>query len=347
MSSTDCLNVFNLAKGLNLGAFNATMLNVVENDCCQVVTCDENFRVTKISWNGLGLNGTLDGAYLPSSLKSLYLYYNKITGSIPSQLPTNMTMFDLYSNSLTGQIPTGLPESLLYFIVSSNKLSGPIPTLPVGLKGFHVNDNQLTGSIPDPLPTGLTELSLNGNLMTGPIPTLPSTIQYLYLGYEWSLPGNEFTGALTVNKPLALFINDNYISSVTITDSSALTSGNCDLSNNPLLDDFRISSLSSVCVQLNLFSLPGTFNSNLASSTIAPQIASSATSPHPTIADIASATSSKSTNAPFNPDAPATVTPPGAIAAVCVLVVFILLLVAGVLRMSRKGNNPKTKQIEP
>ena len=214
-------------------------------------------------------------ASYPSGLQHLDLGNNPSLTSIPSTPTTvthlsvnnvgyyfgvsifefaqNRVYIDFSDNSLTGAIPL-LPPGLQYFNMSANRLSGPIPTLPQNLTVFDVHRNGLTGKIPVPLPSTLIQLAVDGNRLIGDVPTLPLNLQYLWLG------GNKFTGSVTINRPIKLFINSNNITDVYVTDTSVLTIGNCDLSDNPLLGNANIANLI-MCTRTGLFdavSIPAT-----------------------------------------------------------------------------------------
>ena len=90
--------------------------------------------------------------------------------------------------------------------------------------------------------------------MSGDLPSFPSTLRHLSLGYPGQ-PGNHFTGTLRLNRPIELWINDNWITDVVIQDGSVLaTSGYyCDLSNNPLLGNPNILGLTR-CFKNGLYS---------------------------------------------------------------------------------------------
>ena len=66
-----------------------------------------------------------------SSLVSLYLDNNNLTGSIPPQLGqmSNLELLHLYSNKLSGSIPAELGQlsSLVHLALSDNNLSGTVP----------------------------------------------------------------------------------------------------------------------------------------------------------------------------------------------------------------------------
>ena len=139
-----------------------------------------------------------------------------------------------------------VPSGLVVLDLSNQFLIGSIPSsLPNSLSSLFLNSNKLTGVIPSSLPLGLHLLWVFGNQLSGDLPEFPSILQDLGLGYPGQ-PGNHFTGTLRLNRPAALYINDNWITDVIIQDTSALGMGAnvCDLSNNPLLGNSFITGLS-------------------------------------------------------------------------------------------------------
>ena len=211
------------------------------SDCCSAsgITCLSQ-RVTEISWGFMGLNGTINGTAIPSSVTYLYFHSNLLTGQIPSSLPSGLLQLKLYNNKLNGSIPSHLPAGLVMLDLEKYAISGPIP---------------------DQLPKSLGTLYLHGNRMTGDLPSFPSTIRYFALK-----SGNRFSGSLRLSRPLQVWINDNWITDVFINDSSVLT--DCDLSNNPLLGSFNIVNLT-MCNKNGLYSaslLPVTKKTQMATS---------------------------------------------------------------------------------
>ena len=88
--------------------------------------------------------------------------------------------------------------------------------------------------------------------MSGDLPSFPPTLQYLGLGLSGN-PGNHFTGTLRLNRPIELYIYDNWITDVVIQDSSQIDPNYCELSNNPLLGNPNIAGLTT-CTQDGLYS---------------------------------------------------------------------------------------------
>eukprot|EP00835_Amoeboradix_gromovi_P004550 NODE_360_length_10152_cov_0.555556.p5 type:complete len:150 gc:universal NODE_360_length_10152_cov_0.555556:4530-4979(+) len=131
--SSDCPNMINLAIGMIMNVFQPSKMSILSTDCCSAgigVTCT-NGMVTNIDWSYLALDGIIKGNYLPSGLRSLSLYANKLTGSIPTSFPSGLISLELSENRLTGSIPSTLPNGLTSLSLFYNELTGIIPnTLP-------------------------------------------------------------------------------------------------------------------------------------------------------------------------------------------------------------------------
>jgi len=114
--SPDCPNVINLAKGLNMDLVQPAIYAAMLTDCCYnmaYVTCAGTpSHPFTIRWTGLGLNGTINGTAIPSSILSLFLNQNSITGSIPNNLPSGLTNLVLYANKMSGDVPI-LPAGIV------------------------------------------------------------------------------------------------------------------------------------------------------------------------------------------------------------------------------------------
>ena len=122
--------------------------------------------------------------------------------------------------------------------------------IPPSVTHLYLQENDITGNIPSQLPFGLRYLYLFGNKMSGDLTSFPNTLTHLYLGQS-GYPGNHFTGTLSLNQPIRLRINDNWITDVVIQDSSAISV--CDLSDNPLLGNPNIANLT-MCSKGGLYS---------------------------------------------------------------------------------------------
>ena len=224
--SIDCPTLLDFSSGLGIQSRQPLIWNQLQIDCCLTsgVTCIGQ-RVTRIFWDSMSLNGSINGSIngsaLPATLEVLSLTYNQLFGVIPQILPTSLTELLIWNNGLSGNIPTW-PAGILKLDVSHNKLTGSLPVSPEGLNYLHVHDNMLSGDLP----------------------TFSSSVNDLWLN------PNYFTGTLRLNKPVSLYINDNWITNVIILDTSALTT--CDLSENPLLGSPTISNLT-ICTKIGLY----------------------------------------------------------------------------------------------
>ncbi|KAF3438358.1 hypothetical protein FNV43_RR21120 [Rhamnella rubrinervis] len=121
------------------------------------------------------LDGELPISF-PHSIKNIYLYYNNLTGSIPSTSVANLTFLealDLSYNFFTGVIPLSLFK------------------LP-SLESLSLDDNKLTGSLNTSNLSQLTYLSLSGNKLSG----VPSSVSKLTMLIDLYLSFNDFSGIL-------------------------------------------------------------------------------------------------------------------------------------------------------
>ena len=126
------------------------------------------------------LTGTLPDLSGLKELKSLHLFENDLSGSLPDSLEelSNIESLFLSSNRFTGTIPEGLSRmgrGLKGLYLSDNYFSGPIPTHLCefeSLEALFLDTNRLTGTIP-PCLGGLAQLKqlyLFENKLTGTVP---------------------------------------------------------------------------------------------------------------------------------------------------------------------------------
>ncbi len=145
-------------------------------------------------WHGVSVsNGRVTG---------LSLGYNRLTGTIPSELGnlSNLTKLSLTNNQLTGAIPTELGDlaSLTQLELAYNRLADAIPPEMGNLSsltGLFLSANQLVGAIPTELGdlSHLRRLNLFNNRLTGNIPTELGNLSNLtYL----ALSQNQLTGTI-------------------------------------------------------------------------------------------------------------------------------------------------------
>ena len=221
-----CASLVLFARELNLNVHQPLIWAQLNINCCLsngVMCANSSQNIRDISWVGMSLDGTINGTLIPINLKTL----------------------NLQSNALDGPFPTFQPAgNILRIDLGYNQLSGPIPTLPFRVTELYASGNSFTGSLPT-LPDGFTGLDLSDNSLSGNLPIFPITLNSL------CLKNNHVMGTLALQKPNLVSINENLITDIIITDTSGLT--NCDISNNPLLGNIRLSNLT-MCTQNNLFS---------------------------------------------------------------------------------------------
>ena len=190
-----------LAFGLGMQTAQPGIWSALQGDCCNYgatyVYCDGNQRVTQIYWNSIGLNGTINGTAIPSSLTQLYLHVNAIKGNIPSLLPSGLVHLNINSNQMSGDLPS-FPSNLQYFYLGysgypGNHFTGSLRlNQPIGLR---INDNWITDVViqdssqiypiwcdlsnnpllGNPNIAGLTMCTKNGLYSAGLLPVTKST----------------------------------------------------------------------------------------------------------------------------------------------------------------------------
>ena len=136
------------AFNLGMQSKQPTIWTQLQGDCCSAtgVDCNGSQRVYKILWYSMGLNGSLNGTAIPSTVDYLGVYRNQITGPIPSQLPVGLITLYVDGNLMSGDLPS-FPPSLKYFDLGfagtpGNHFSGTLRlNQPVYL---HINDNWIT-----------------------------------------------------------------------------------------------------------------------------------------------------------------------------------------------------------
>ncbi len=249
VAATDCDLAISLAQGLNMHVVNSLLMNRVQMNCCTApgIICSGQ-NVTQITWNGRGLNGTINSTAIPLQLDLLHLYVNSIHGNVP-HIPTsavkylilynnklNGTMqsfpymsFDVrvHLNEITGSIPN-YPNTLALFYNHNNKMTGQLP--PMRPFNLYVSNNMLTGSIPSLL-ADMKYLRVDGNLLSGPMPPIPGTLLNLDINTPSSY-SNVISGILSFNQPLGLLLFNSNFTAITITNNASLNY--CDISYNPL-----------------------------------------------------------------------------------------------------------------
>ncbi len=159
--SIDCVHVANLASQFGVPT---TSVNGMRNqDCCVKtgITCVTN-RITEINWSnsvfGSKLSGTFNSTAFNglTNLKKFEIYYNLLTGSLPSAYPTNLVYFDVDGNDFTGVVST-IPSKIEVLWLKDNSLTGTLPVFPSCLKELHIEGgNSFIGTLSVFKPTTLT-----------------------------------------------------------------------------------------------------------------------------------------------------------------------------------------------
>eukprot|EP00834_Sanchytrium_tribonematis_P003206 NODE_117_length_18329_cov_0.420954.p3 type:complete len:493 gc:universal NODE_117_length_18329_cov_0.420954:5983-4505(-) len=245
--SIDCPALKNFIIELNMHIVNPVLYNkLTTGDCCGAdyvvvngITC-LNARILQINFRNLNLNGTISSnASVPNidGLNGIYFGTNKISGNLPA-MGASMTWYEMGRNNFNGTL-VPLNPNMVNFPASAwvnvryNQLYGSIPSWTNGLNFFYASYNKLSGPLPPtPLSYIASEIDFAGNMLSG---TITATADILF-----AISFNLFTGSLTFNKPKSLLIQNNGFTSLTIADSSLLTTANCNLTQNA----FDYSSLS-------------------------------------------------------------------------------------------------------
>ncbi|XP_014501332.1 LRR receptor-like serine/threonine-protein kinase GSO2 [Vigna radiata var. radiata] len=215
--------VMNSLRHLDLSSNNLTedlpsILGNLSSGCVR-----QSLQELDLSWNHI--TGTLSDISIFSSLKSLFLRGNQLSGRIPEgvKLPSTLEYFLISSNSLQGGIPKSFGDacSLCYLDMSFNSLSDELPMIISHLSGcaryslqqLYLHDNQINGTLPDfSTFTSLQTLDLSENKLNGEIPMdiqFPPKLETLYM-YSNSLKGvlTDYHFA-NMSKLQNLYLSDN------------------------------------------------------------------------------------------------------------------------------------------
>lgn len=254
--------------------------------------CNDGNRVTEITLDGAGYNGSLpeslgklsslqildlsNNAFrgtIPQSvgnltaLQRLVLSRNAFSGSIPASVGLLYALqhLSLDNNLLVGSIPPGLNglQSLVNLELQANKFSGVFPSLS-GMRSLNYLDasnNRLSGSLMA-LPPNLVELGLRNNRLSGSLALNLEEMRFLQVV---DLSHNDLSGDLQsgfFNHPNLeqLTLSNNRFTSLQVPGNYGTNSGliAVDLSYNQLqgpLPPFMatIPRLSSLSLQYNYF----------------------------------------------------------------------------------------------
>ncbi|KAG4150138.1 hypothetical protein ERO13_D05G376166v2, partial [Gossypium hirsutum] len=194
---------------------------------------------------------------LSSSLRSLSLAGNQLSGKIPRSLGNHLqlTHLDLSRNQLSGQIPLSILNltQLEYLSIAGNTLKGSIPDEVIAFPNLiylDLSDNLLNGTPPSWLYTApsLKVIDLSQNQFSGHIKEFQSkSLEYLYLNNN-NLSGviefSMFSNLPNLKSLEYLFLNNNNLSGVIEFRILSLTSNTTSCVNHilPNLIDLRLSS---------------------------------------------------------------------------------------------------------
>ncbi|WVZ14441.1 hypothetical protein V8G54_012007 [Vigna mungo] len=172
------------------------------------------------------ITGTLSDISVFSSLKTLFLDRNRLSGRIPEgvELPSTLEGLSINSNSLEGGIPKSFGDacSLFSLDMSFNSLSDELPMIISHLSGcatyslqqLRLNRNQINGTLPDfSTFTSLKQLYLSENELNGEISMdiqFPPKLQGLFMN------SNSLKGVLTDYH----FANMSKLSNLDLSDNS-------------------------------------------------------------------------------------------------------------------------------
>ncbi|KAL4312026.1 hypothetical protein GQ457_01G053440 [Hibiscus cannabinus] len=190
------------------------------------------------------LSGSIS-PFLSKVLTRLDLKHNALTGSLaPDFLPPSLQSLSLSWNKLTGPVDKLLSrlDQLSYLDLSLNQFTGPIPDrlFSFPIKNLQLERNLFSGSVQPADQVTISTVDLSHNRLSGQISPMFSTVQNLYLN------NNRFTGkvpASIVDQLLAgniqtLYLQHNYLTGIEI---------------NPTAD---IPGSSSLCLQYNCMVTP-------------------------------------------------------------------------------------------
>ncbi|KAI3706299.1 hypothetical protein L6452_23937 [Arctium lappa] len=170
-----------------------------------------NTGLNHLDLSGNKLEGRFPYWLAQMDIRSIVLYNNKLSGSIPPRLfeSTSLKTLQLSNNNFSGELPAniGNAKNMWILMLSRNNFSGKLPRSMSNLHNLRLLDlsrNKLSGDnfpdftkkyssgipLSDPIPR-LSYVDLSYNEFSGRIPTTFSTrIQVLCLG------GNKFSGNL-------------------------------------------------------------------------------------------------------------------------------------------------------
>ncbi|KAG6675026.1 hypothetical protein I3842_15G078700 [Carya illinoinensis] len=174
----------------------------------QIPAAISNIRtLSRFAANQNHFEGTIPSG-ITRFLKNLDLSYNKLNGSIPTDMlsPSNLQSVDLSYNLLNGLIPSNISPSLVRLRLGSNSLDGPIPSSVFGklekliLALLNLAGNNLTGTLPGQLGnlSHLQVMKLQSNRLVGEIPVEIALLQKLStLNVSWNLLNGSIPSSIS------------------------------------------------------------------------------------------------------------------------------------------------------
>ncbi|XP_051194754.1 protein STRUBBELIG-RECEPTOR FAMILY 3 isoform X3 [Lolium perenne] len=134
-------------------------------------------NIDAINYVAATMEGQLGSLGNFTSITTINLSNNKISGTIPDDLPVTLRNLFLSDNQLTGSIPMSLSnlKSLTAMSLNDNHLDGQLPDAfgsLAGLINLDISSNNFSGPLPTSLGnlSSLVTLNIENNLFSGPIP---------------------------------------------------------------------------------------------------------------------------------------------------------------------------------
>jgi LRR receptor-like serine/threonine-protein kinase FLS2 len=218
-----------------------------EDTCCRgygeissLLLMENNLRASSFpveilsfsSLRSLFIDGNHLSGELPSSIGTdlplisiLYLYNSSFTGSLPQSFASmaNLTVFRGGSNGFSGTIPSSFftNPNLVSLQLPSNQLSGTLPSATncPGLQYLVLSSNELSGTLPAQLlqSTALQVLEINSNRFSGNLPLTPSgapNLERLDVSFNRFEGTIEPLGFSAMCKLQSLLLSDNGFSGI-------------------------------------------------------------------------------------------------------------------------------------
>eukprot|EP00834_Sanchytrium_tribonematis_P008155 NODE_877_length_3349_cov_0.541846.p1 type:complete len:719 gc:universal NODE_877_length_3349_cov_0.541846:588-2744(+) len=161
-----------------------------------------------------------------STINDLRLSFNQFD-YFPKSLPQALKTLNLDNNKMQGNITYDLPSTLKTVDLSNNNLTGNVPKWPTLANRiyYNISNNSFTGSIPQSLQYMVT-LDISHNYLSG-------CFNYQFNGSNFYFNDNYLGGKMSFLAPKQVFLQNNNILDIDVTDSTAMNQ-NCSLANNPM-----------------------------------------------------------------------------------------------------------------